>query len=93
MPSPGSASQSSEEVDAAGFAELLNMLNKGRLPVVPGTKEKLDGIAEHLFYVNGDNGLPGRICTVQDKGDRLAIGCIEGQYRHNRPSDHIIHYW
>ena len=79
--SPGRASQSTEEVDAAvhRLAEILNMLSKGELPVILDTQENQEGIVEHSFSINGDVGLPGRCCTVQAERGCLALGCVAGQ--------------
>ena len=92
--SPGNASQSSEEVDAAGhrLTELSDMPFKGELPVEPDTQEYLEGIPEHSFYINGDVGLPGRFCTVHAEYGHIALGCIEGQCHQYRPSHHFIYH-
>ena len=73
---PGRAYQSFEEVDAAGhrLAEFVQMLSKGELPLMPDIQEKLEGIAEHLFSINGDVGLLSRFCIVQADDGCLAFG-------------------
>ena len=43
------------------------MLSKGELPVIPVTRENLEGIVEHLFSINGDFGLPGRFALSRLK--------------------------
>ena len=50
MPSPDRASQSTEEGDATRYrlAEPLHMHSKDELPIVSGTQENREGIAEHL---------------------------------------------
>ena len=74
--SPGRASQSTVEVDAAEcrLVELLHMFSNGELPVVPDTQENQDGIAEHSFSINDDVGLPGHLCTVLAVEGCLAVG-------------------
>ena len=69
------------------------MLSKGELPVVPDTKEDLEGIAEHSFSINGDVGLPGRFCILQAEEGHHALGCVDLQSRLSRPSGHFIFFW
>ena len=61
VPSPGHVSQSTEEVEMTEhrLTEHSHMLNNGELSVISDTQENLEGIAEHLFSINGDVGLPG----------------------------------
>ena len=68
------------------------MLCKGGLPVVPDTKENREWIAEHPSCINCDVGLPGRICTAQTEEGYLTFGCVKGQSRLIRPSDHFIYF-
>ena len=76
MSSIGRASQSPEEVDAAGrrLTELSDMLSKVELPVAPDIQENMEGIADHSFSVNGDVGLAGGFCTVKAEEGRLEFG-------------------
>ena len=82
------------------------MLCKGELPVVSDTQKNREGIAEHSFSINGDVGFPGCFCTVQAASAQsrlkmavshldvlrvnLVFGCVKGQSRLIRPSDHFI---
>ena len=92
--SSGHASLSLEEVDASGhqLAELSDMLSKRELLVVPDTQENQEIISKHLFSVIGDVWLPGRFCTIQAGEGHLALGCVEGQSRVSRPSNHLVYF-
>ena len=94
VPSPGRASKITVEAKTVGhrLAELSLIAYKGELPVVSDTQENREGIAEHLFSINGDVRLPGRFCPGQAEEGCLALRCVKGQSRLIRPSDHFIYF-
>ena len=70
VPSPDGASLTPKEVDAAAqrLAELLDMLHKGDLSVVPDIQRNQYLIADHSPSTNGDARLQGRFSKVQVEG-------------------------